>query len=74
MKTILEVATKKRTLYTMPEEVFYGVKFLLELRVVKSVEKAVKMLPVEMRKTVVLKELPQEEKGIKASHIFVDIK
>ena len=54
MKTILEVATKKRTLYTMPEEVFYGVKFLLELRVVKSVEKAVKMLPVEMRKTVVL--------------------
>jgi hypothetical protein len=74
-KNILEITPEKRTLYTMPPQVYDIIKSALERRVTKSVERALALLPGEWRKTVTIRVLPKRDdnmRGIRATFVVID--
>ena len=74
-KNIIEITPEKRTLYTMPPQVYDIINSAFERRVTKSVQRALALLPGEWRKTVTIRVLPKRDdnmRGIRATFVVID--
>jgi hypothetical protein len=75
MKTILEISSRQEVRYEMPDEVYELIARILDHRFVKTVRRAVAMLPPELAAQVTVGRPVKREptvRGHKASFIYED--